>query len=47
MSLQRASVSLLLVRKARHRGTVRLGGMFEFTAAVYNLVRMRTLLAPA
>jgi IS5 family transposase len=36
-----------LLRKVRHKGTVRLGWMFEFTAAAYNLVRMRTLLAAA
>lgn len=36
-----------LLRKVRHKGTVRLGWMFEFTAAAYNLVRMRTLMAAA
>lgn len=34
-----------LMRKTRHRGLGRVGWMFTFTAAVYNLVRMRTLLA--
>jgi len=33
-----------LMRKTRHRGVARVGWMFLFTAAVYNLVRMRTLL---
>lgn len=32
-----------LLRKARHRGAFRVGWMFTFTAAVYNLVRMRNL----
>jgi transposase len=31
------------MRKTRHKGTERLGWMFIFTAAVYNLVRMRNL----
>ena len=34
-----------LLRKTRHRGTKLVGWMFEFAAATYNLVRMRTLLA--
>ena len=34
-----------LMRKTRHRGSARVGWMFTFTAAVYNLVRMRTLAA--
>jgi transposase len=34
-----------LLRKTRHRGVKRVGWMFTFTAAAYNLVRMRTLLA--
>jgi len=34
-----------LMRKARHRGVDRVGWMFTFAAAAYNLVRMRTLLA--
>ena len=33
-----------LMRKTRHRGCARVGWMFTFTTAVYNLVRMRTLL---
>lgn|SRR5512142_395230 len=35
-----------LMRKTRHRGVLRVGWMFTFTLAVYNLVRMRKL-APA
>jgi len=34
-----------LMRKTRHRGVERVGWMFTFAAAAYNLVRMRTLLA--
>jgi transposase len=36
-----------LLRKVRHRGMARVGWMFTFAAAVYNLVRMRTLAAAA
>jgi transposase len=36
-----------LFRKTRHRGTARVGWMFQFTAAAYNLVRMRNILAAA
>lgn len=32
-----------LMRKTRHRGTRLVGWMFEFTAAIYNLVRMKNL----
>jgi transposase len=32
-----------LLRKTRHKGTHRVGWMFVFTAAVYNLVRIRNL----
>ncbi len=35
-----------LLRKLRHRGTARVEWVFTFTAAVYNLVRMRTLSPP-
>ena len=35
------------LRKTRHRGTERVGWMFTFAAAVYNLVRMRRLLSEA
>ena len=34
------------IRKAKHRGRQRVGWMFTFTQAVYNLVRMRSLLCP-
>lgn len=33
-----------LLRKTRHRGLERVGWMFTFTAAVYNVVRMRNLI---
>jgi len=36
-----------LLRKTRYRGLARVGWMFTFAAAVYNLVRMRTLAATA
>ncbi|MCH6563493.1 MAG: IS5 family transposase [Myxococcales bacterium] len=32
------------IRKAKHRGVTRVGWMFSFTQAAYNLVRMRPLL---
>lgn len=32
-----------LIRKTRHKGTKRVGWMFTFTVAVYNLVRMKNL----
>ena len=32
-----------LMRKTRHRGVDRVGWMFTFTTAVYNLVRMKNL----
>lgn len=32
-----------LLRKTRHRGTRLVGWMFEFAAAIYNLIRMRNL----
>lgn len=35
--------SIGLLRKLRHRGLERVGWMFTFTAAVYNLVRIRNL----
>ena len=34
-----------LMRKTRHRGLGRVGWMFRFTVAIYNLVRMRNLAA--
>jgi transposase len=36
-----------LLRKTRYRGVARVGWMFTFAAAVYNLVRLRTLAAVA
>ena len=36
--------TIALLRKTRHRGVRRGGGMFTFAAAVYNLVRLRTLI---
>jgi IS5 family transposase len=35
------------LRKTRHRGVERVGWMFTFAAAAYNLVRIRNLLAAA
>jgi hypothetical protein len=34
-----------MLRKTRHRGTDRVGWMFTFGVAVYNLVRMRNMMA--
>ena len=36
-----------LLRQTRHRGRDRVGWMFTFAVAVYNLVRLRTLRAVA
>jgi transposase len=36
--------TIALVRKVRHRGIEKVGWMFTFAAAAYNLVRMRNLL---
>jgi transposase len=36
-----------MLRKTRHRGLFRVGWVFTFAAAAYNLVRMRNLLVPA
>jgi IS5 family transposase len=36
--------SIGLLRKLRHRGLERVGWMFTFTAAAYNLVRIRNLM---
>ena len=35
--------TVALLRKTRHRGVERVGWMFTFAAAVYNLVRIRNL----
>jgi len=37
--------TVALLRKTRHRGVARVGWIFTFAAAAYNLVRMRTLTA--
>jgi len=37
--------TIALMRKARHRGIEKVGWVFTFAAAAYNLVRMRNLLA--
>lgn len=39
--------TVALLRKTRHRGLFRVGWVFTFAAAAYNLVRMRKLLSPA
>jgi len=39
--------TVALFRKTRHRGVRRVGWLFTFAAAVYNLVRMRNVLAAA
>ena len=36
-----------MLRKTRHRGVFKVGWVFTFTAAAYNLVRMRNLLFPS
>lgn len=35
--------SSVLLRKVRHRGVFKVGWVFTFAAAAYNLVRMRNL----
>jgi hypothetical protein len=39
--------SIGLLRKLRHRGRERVGWMFTFAAAAYNLVRIRNLIRSA
>ena len=39
--------TVALLRKTRHRGVFRVGWVFTFAAAAYNLVRMRNLLSSA
>jgi len=39
--------TIALMRKVRHRGIHKVGWVFTFAAAAYNLVRMRRLLTPA
>ena len=38
--------TIALIRKLRHRGIFKVGWIFTFAAAAYNLVRMRKLLPP-
>jgi hypothetical protein len=35
---------IALLRKLKHRGLLKVGWIFTFAAAVYNLVRMRNLI---
>ena len=37
--------TIALLRRLRHRGVFKVGWIFRFAAAAYNLVRMRNLLA--
>jgi hypothetical protein len=37
--------TVALIRKVRHRGTEKVGWIFTFAAAAYNLVRLRNLAA--
>jgi hypothetical protein len=39
----RVAQTVALLRKTRYRGVARVGWMFTFAAAAFNLVRMRTL----
>ena len=39
--------TVAVLRKTRHRGLETVGWIFAFTAAAYNLVRMRNLMSPA
>jgi transposase len=39
--------TVALLRKTRHRGLLRVGWVFSFAAAAYNLVRMRNLVSSA
>jgi transposase len=39
--------TVAMLRKTRHRGVFRVGWVFTFAAAAYNLVRMRNLLTPS
>ncbi len=39
--------TIALLRKVRHRGTLKVDWMFTFACAAYNLVRMRNLMAAA
>ena len=39
--------TIALLRKVRHRGTLKVDWLFTFACAAYNLVRMRNLMIPA
>jgi hypothetical protein len=39
--------SIALLRKVRHRGIFKVGWVFTFAAAAYNLIRMRNLASQA
>ena len=39
--------TIALLRKLRHRGTLKVDWLFTFACAAYNLVRMRNLMAAA
>jgi len=39
--------TIALLRKVRHRGTLKVDWMFAFACAAYNLVRMRNLMSSA
>ncbi len=39
--------TIALLRKVRHRGIFKVGWVFTFVAAAYNLVRMRNLVMQA
>jgi len=40
-----AEETIALLRKVRHRGTLKVDWIFTFACAAYNLVRMRNLMA--
>jgi hypothetical protein len=44
---QARAASRAETRRARHRGQAKVGWMFTFTAAAYNLVRLRNLAVAA
>jgi hypothetical protein len=37
--------TIALLRNVRHRGTLKVDGIFSLACAAYNLVRMRNLMA--
>ena len=44
---KRIEETIALLRKVRHRGTLKVDWMFTFARAAYKLVRMRNLMAAA